>query len=130
MLLIIIFIMLFYLNLNVHCEEFCIYDTFKTHCEQNEVVFIEEAVYGREKYGKCILIEDEPDEFIRQRKGFIGCFSDVKHIIEPRCAGRQSCELIVSKIQVETNCSKSLLKYLNVDYSCLRGLLVSFYRLF
>ena len=67
-----------------------------------------------------MFIEDEPNELMRQSKGFIGCFSDVKHIIEPRCAGRQSCELIVSKIQVETNCSKSLLKYLDVDYSCLK----------
>ena len=66
-------------------------------------------------------IEDKPIELIRLSKGFIGCISDLKHIIEPRCAGRQSCELIASKIQVETNCFKSLLKYLNVDYLCLKG---------
>ena len=102
-------------------EEFCNSEKLKTQCKQNEIVFIEKAVYGRKKYGKCILIEDEPDEFIRQRKGFIGCFSDVKYIIEPRCAGRQSCEMSVASITVETNCSKSLLKYLNVEYFCVKG---------
>ena len=55
----------------------------KTHCKQNEVVFFERAIYGRQKYGKCLSIENEPDEYIRNKKGFIGCFSDVKHIIEP-----------------------------------------------
>ena len=102
-------------------KEFCIHETFETHCKQNEVVFIEKAMYGRQRYGKCLSIEDEPNELIRQSKGFIGCFSDVKHIIETRCAGRQNCELSVVKIQVETNCSKSLLKYLDVNYLCLKG---------
>ena len=106
---------------NVLCEEFCSYETFKTHCKHNEVAFIEKAIYGRQKYGKCLSIIEEPDEYIRNRKGFIGCFSDVKHIIEPRCAGRQSCDLSVVKIQVETNCSTYLLKYLEIDYICVKG---------
>ena len=119
MLLIFIFSVSF-LNL-VLSHEFCNSETFKTHCKPNEVVFIERAIYGREKYGKCLSINEEPDEYIRNKKGFIGCFSDIKHIIEPRCAGRQSCELIVSKIQVETNCSKYFLKYLDVGYICVKG---------
>ena len=102
-------------------KEFCNSETFKTYCKQNELVFIESAIYGRENYGKCLSVEGESEAFLKKRKGFIGCFSDVKHIIEPRCAGRQSCELSVAKIQVETNCSKYLLKYLDVDYLCVKG---------
>ena len=122
MIIIFVFFLTFYQSFKTAlCEEFCIYDTFKTHCNQNELVFIESAIYGRQKYGKCLSVEGESEAFLRERKGFIGCFSDVEHIIEPRCAGRQSCELSVAKIQVETNCSKYLLKYLDVDYLCFRG---------
>ena len=35
-------------------EEYCIDETFAGSCEENEVIFMETAVYGRLQIGKCI----------------------------------------------------------------------------
>ena len=34
--------------------------------------------------------------------GFINCFTDVRHLIEPQCAGQQRCEVPVAKIDADT----------------------------
>ena len=44
------------------CEKFCKYETFKTPRMQNEIVFVEKPMYGRQKYENCLSLEGEADE--------------------------------------------------------------------
>ena len=39
-------------------------------------------------------------------EGFVGCYSDVRHKIEPHCAGQQHCEVHVSRLEAGSGCSK------------------------
>ena len=53
--------------------------------------------------------------------GFINCFTDVRHLIEPQCAGQHRCEVTVAKIDAETHCNDVFKFYLEAEYECLRG---------
>ena len=35
-------------------SDFCLFDIFKADCQENEIVFITEAQYGRMKRGRCL----------------------------------------------------------------------------
>ena len=124
------FITLFYLFVTVWSysfgKEFCSSETFKPVCLDNERMLIHEAIYGRKNFGKCINAEeDENIEVLSKISGYINCCTDVRHILEPQCAGKQSCEIIVSKINAKTNCSKSFRFHLEVEYVCIEGNLFS-----
>ena len=54
-------------------------------------------------------------------EGFVGCYSDVRPIIEPQCAGQQRCEVYVSKIDSDTKCLDFLKEYLDVEFKCFNG---------
>ena len=102
-------------------EEFCVSETFKPACLNNEILFITDAIYGRKNFGKCIREKSENKEALSKISGYINCYTDVRHILEPQCAGKQSCGIIVSKINAETNCNDAFRFHLEVDYSCIRG---------
>ena len=103
-------------------EEYCISDIFEPNCFQNEIIIIEEALYGRKQIGRCLSDAGIPDEFLLKSRGFVGCYADVKHIVEPLCAGRQHCNMPVAQINVETTCSKHFRYYLEARFACLKGL--------
>ena len=102
-------------------KEFCISEIFKPDCSSKKVIQILNAVYGRKEFGRCLKRDDVYDKYLSKLPGYINCYSDVKNIIEPHCAGKQSCEIYVSSIETETNCSKTLLKYLDASYTCIGG---------
>ena len=35
-------------------EDYCLFDTFKAQCQQDEIILITEAQYGRMRKGKCV----------------------------------------------------------------------------
>ena len=79
-------------------KEYCIFEIFKPKCLENKVLYFKNALYGRIKFGKCLLNEFDSDskktiESLKEKykadPGFVGCYSDVRHIIEPQCAGKQ-----------------------------------------
>ena len=102
-------------------EEFCNSERFEPLCSKNEIMLMKNAVYGRKTFGKCIKEESGNIEALSKISGYINCYTDVRHILEPQCAGKQSCEIIVSTISVETNCSKAFRFHLEVEYACSRG---------
>ena len=106
---------------NILAKEFCNSELFKPNCLSKEVIQVLYAVYGRKEFGRCLKKDDEYDKYLSKLPGYINCYSDVKNIIEPHCAGNQSCEIYVSSIETETNCSKTLLKYLDASYRCIGG---------
>ena len=101
--------------------EFCNSEVFQPSCLKNEVIFIGKAIYGRKEFGRCLKSEGVATSKYMDDEGFVGCYSDVRHIIEPQCAGQQRCEVDVSKIEAETKCNKIFRFYLEAEYQCLRG---------
>ena len=101
--------------------EFCNSEVFQPSCLKNEVISIKKAIYGRKEFGRCLRSEGVATSKYMDDEGFVGCYSDVRHIIEPKCAGQQRCEVDVSKIEAETKCKKIFRFYLDAEYQCLRG---------
>ena len=64
------------------------------------------------------------DNFLEDPK-FLGCFVDVRHILEPLCAGKNQCDVNVAKIKMETPCHKWCKLYLEVSYKCIHGKITS-----
>ena len=102
-------------------EEFCNSEKFKPICLTNEILLIKNAIYGRKSYGKCIKEKSRNKEALSKISGYINCYTDVRHILEPQCAGKQSCEIIVSTISVETNCNEAFKLHLDIEYGCIKG---------
>ena len=105
----------------VSAEEFCNSEIFQPQCLHNEVIYITRALYGRKQYGRCLKKEGELNEQFMKTPGYINCSTDVRHVIEPQCAGQQRCEVDVNKIEAETKCNKIFRFYLDAEYQCLRG---------
>ena len=53
--------------------------------------------------------------------GFIGCYSDVRYVIQVECAGKQSCNVDVVGIEADSKCSLVFKDHLSVDYLCIKG---------
>ena len=107
-------------------EEFCISEVFQSNCPRDEIIHITSAIYGRKKVGRCLKIEGTLDEYLLSKPGYINCFTDVRHIIEPQCAGQQRCEVTVARIEADSGCSKAFKDYLDLEYFCKKGDMVEF----
>ena len=93
--------------------DFCTSEKFEPHCNKDEVVIIESAVYGRMEPGKCFPKEE----------GTFGCSADVKNIIDSLCSGRQSCTVPTFNTELYDTkpCGIGSLGYLSVSYRCMKG---------
>ena len=93
--------------------EFCERDAFEARCEEDEVIFIRYARYGRMRDGRCIT----------NTYGVMGCSSDVRHLLDTRCGGRRKCEVIVANLVPEDAqpCPNDFRSYLEVAYQCVKG---------
>ena len=101
--------------------EFCNSEVFQPSCLKNEVISIKKAIYGRKEFGRCLRSEGVATSKYMNDEGFVGCYSDVRHIIEPQCAGQQRCEVYVSNIKSNTSCLAFFLKHLEASHKCIRG---------
>ena len=107
-------------------EEFCISEVFQPSCPRDEIIHITSAIYGRKEFGRCLRSEGVATSKYMDDEGFVGCYSDVRHIIEPQCAGQQRCEMTVARIEADSGCSKAFKDYLDIEYFCKKGDLVEF----
>ena len=105
----------------VPAEEFCISEIFQPECLRDEVIFITKALYGRREYGRCLKKEGDLNKHFMKTTGYINCSTDVRHIIEPKCAGQQRCEAPVVRIEADSGCSKAFKDHLDIEYSCKKG---------
>ena len=83
------------------------------------MIFIDQAHYGK-KFGKCIKEKETNKDFLK-KPGCLNCFKDVKQLIGPVCAGKQSCEVFASRINIETNCNTAFRFFLEIVYFCFKG---------
>ena len=90
----------------------------------NEVVLIQQAIYGRRQVGKCInaneIIQAMMDDPL-----YIGCTADVLSYTQSICAGRRECEIRVNDGHLEETkpCYTELKSHLEVAYTCISGIL-------
>ena len=93
-------------------KEVCQWETFEAKCQDDEVIIITEAHYGRLGVGRC-----QPRDF-----GFAGCSADVSAIMDARCSGRKYCSVAVPDpvMFAATPCPKDLVTYLQADYKCIK----------
>ena len=63
---------------NAFLEEFCSSEIFQPKCSKNKIIYIENAIYGRKDFGKCVKKKQTSLKYIDD-PSFIGCYSDVKH---------------------------------------------------
>ncbi len=96
-------------------EEVCLYDTFSPECNEDEVLIVTEALYGRMNLGGCVT-----QNFV----GVKSCSENVLPVLDQRCSGHRTCNLQVvdpTFVQAAAGCNKELTKYLKVDYQCIPG---------
>ncbi len=84
-------------------------------CGGAEVIVTTSAWFGRMRFNKCF--DSEP--------GDMGCKTDVLHLVDKWCSGRRECHQQVPnrEIMTENQCSTDYGLYLEVDYTCVSGIL-------
>ena len=101
--------------------EFCLLETFRPECWRNEVIVVEEAIYGRRHIGKCI--EPEEVEGVENNPQYLGCHANVLNLLDMKCSGKKQCEVHVpdADLQRTKPCRKGLTLFLEVRYTCVEG---------
>ncbi len=98
-------------------QETCNDETFEKDCSPGEVVVVHSAKYGRMALGNCIT----------KGYGEVGCYKDVTDILSRRCAGHQSCSVVIwrgdDELMESYPCDSELFPYLETDTSCQPGTL-------
>ena len=96
-------------------QEICDTQTFERSCPSGEVLLVHSAKYGRMALGKCVT-----KDF-----GQLGCYKDVTGVLNRRCAGKQSCSVLIWKADTDLMesypCEEDLTPYLEIDTSCQSG---------
>lgn len=95
-------------------EEVCHSSLFKASCPDGHVMFVQSARYGRFRTSRCIT----------EGLGYLGCETNVLHVIDSLCSGRPSCEV---KVEDATfygviPCHNDVKSHLSITYSCLKGI--------
>ena len=67
------------------------------------------------KVGRFLKIEGTLDEYLLSKPGYINCYINLRHIIEPQCAGQQRCEVPVVRIEADSGCSKAFKDHLDIE---------------
>ena len=95
-------------------QDYCDGESFRAACYQpDEVVTIRLAHYGLMSHGRCHDV---------QYSG-TGCYADVTGRLAAVCSGRRSCELTVNSENLKADsCEAAYPFFLNVSYSCTKGL--------
>ena len=88
-------------------------EKFVAECEEDEVVVMETALYGRMQVGSCVQVD----------YGNLGCSIDVLRHFDSLCSGRQRCEVKVPDDELYTTrpCPKDVTSYLQAAYKCVKG---------
>jgi len=102
-------------------EEYCHYETFRPECWKNEVIVIQEAIYGRRRAGRCTEAENSAD--MAEDPQYLDCHADVLALLGAKCSGKKECELRIPDPDLDraTPCNKFLRMFLEVRHTCVDG---------
>ena len=95
--------------------DYCVNKLFRPECDSGKLILMQSALYGRMSLGKCVLTD----------LGYLGCKANVLATLDGLCTGQPSCNVIVNDevIKPKGGCIVGLQSYLEVEYSCVEGLL-------
>lgn len=101
--------------------EYCAFEYFNATCRSSgELLYIRSARYGRMRVGgRCVKVD----------LGYVGCSNDVTHVISSRCTARTQCSVPVgdSELRLRRPCPTDVTWYLEVTYSCIKGVINTYY---
>lgn len=91
----------------------CMTETFQASCNDDQVILMQTARYGRMSLGRCVKTDF----------GFVGCYADVLDLADRRCSGRRRCSIKVPDPLFENTkaCNEEFKSYLETTYTCLPG---------
>jgi hypothetical protein len=95
-------------------RQYCLEDTFEAKCQENQIVVIDYAKYGRMELGRCV----------ERDYGYIGCATNVTRTLAAKCSGRQECTVVnfEALFAKQHQCATDLKSYLDAEYSCVNGM--------
>ena len=93
--------------------EFCQHEVFEGRCDNDHVLLITRAQYGRMSLGKCVKTDF----------GFVGCFDDVTDVLDRKCSGRHTCDVTIADPNFDNKrpCNDEFKNHLEVWYQCVPG---------
>ena len=100
-------------------QSVCQSEYFRAKCSSvDEVLMVRSALYGRMHISKCV----------KENFGFIGCSTDVLDLVDAQCSGRRECSMRIldENFGNAKPCHDDLKTYLQVNYRCVKGELVSY----
>ena len=105
-------------------QEFCNGETFRPRCVggKHDVIVILAARYGRMSTGRCLETDSRLASLMNDQQ-FLGCFADVKDIIDRHCSGRTECDVRINDQNFEgvKPCYDDLKMHLEASYTCVQG---------
>jgi len=105
--------------------EYCLISkVFSAKCLKNEVIFMNSAIYGRMRIGRCLQKESQQLHMINGKDPmFMGCSVDVLHLLDEKYSGRNQCDVQGNDADLQSHqpCHLGLTLYLEADYHCLTG---------
>jgi len=90
-------------------SEYCQLETFHASCPDGQVLYMDGAMYGRMRLGRCV----------RRDYGSIGCAADVLPHTDRLCSGRRTCSFQVAELNGNQPCPGDLTPYLDLNYTCI-----------
>lgn len=74
---------------------------------------MQDARYGRMRLNRCVKLDF----------GYIGCSSEVLHILDRKCSGKSECELRIPDPELDATqpCVDDLTRYLDASFLCIAG---------
>ena len=97
-------------SLVLHILEYCNLDYYEPSCNNEDIIIMQKAQYGRMKIGRCV----------KHDLGYIGCATNVLDFFDEQCSGKSRCRVYVSPADIVTSqgCSDALVKYLEASHIC------------
>jgi hypothetical protein len=89
--------------------DYCQWESFDVTCQQDEVIVMQSAVFGRMTLGRCAKVN----------YGHLGCHVDVMAHMDDRCSGRRNCTVkIYDELRKYSVCPEDVNSYLEASYTC------------
>lgn len=104
-------------------KEYCELELFRAECKaRDEMIRVTHARYGRMRDGRCIT----------NTYGSIGCFTDVRSLLETACSARRRCDVTVATLVPDhaQPCAADFRSYLEATYECVKGRQASWFRIY
>ena len=107
-----LFVYFLYSNFNICTLEYCSTETFSPSCPEQQIIIMDDSLYGRMNVGKCVKLENN-----------LGCSANALSYLDNKCSGRKSCSVQVAEmnVDIQLTCLREMSPYLEANYKCLDG---------